>query len=66
MSIFDSVLKLVKEVTPIAKGVAPTLMQGVIKGGKQKADGSHDHRTNTGGDRTPAQKNADIERSKGD
>ena len=30
--------------------------------GKQKADGSHDHRTNKGKDRTPAQKDADGRR----
>lgn len=38
---------------------------GVIGGGRQKQDGSHDHRTNTGGDRTPAQKTGDKKRSKG-
>ncbi|MDH6632509.1 UNVERIFIED_ORG: hypothetical protein M2355_001800 [Lelliottia amnigena] len=38
--------------------------KGVISGGKQKKDGSHDHRTNTGNDRTPAQKEADKNRSK--
>lgn len=37
---------------------------GVIPGGKQKQDGSHDHRTNTGGDRTPAQKDGDKKRKK--
>ena len=36
----------------------------VISGGKQKQDGSHDHRTNVGGDRTPAQKEADKKRQK--
>ena len=37
---------------------------GVISGGKQKNDGSHDHRTNTGGDRTPAQKEGDKKTGK--
>ena len=37
---------------------------GVISGGKQKNDGTHDHRTNTGGDRTPAQKEGDKKRKK--
>lgn len=37
---------------------------GAIPGGKQKQDGSHDHRTNTGGDRTPAQKEGDKKTGK--
>jgi hypothetical protein len=37
---------------------------GAIPGGKQKQDGSHDHRTNTGNDRTPAQKEGDKKREK--
>ncbi len=32
--------------------------------GKNKADGTHDHRTNKGNDRTPAQKKADKRRTK--
>jgi hypothetical protein len=32
--------------------------------GHQKNDGSHDHRTNRGNDRTPAQKDADERRRK--
>ncbi len=32
---------------------------GVIDYGKQKNDGSHDHRYDTGNDRTPAQKEGD-------
>ena len=35
-----------------------------IKGGKQCKDGSHDHRTNTDNNRTPAQKNADNDKKK--
>jgi hypothetical protein len=35
---------------------------GAIAYGKQKKDGSHDHRKNTGNDRTPAQKDADKKR----
>lgn len=35
-----------------------------IPGGGQKKDGSHDHRTNTGGDRTPAQKEGDKKKQK--
>jgi hypothetical protein len=37
---------------------------GIIPTGKQKKDGSHDHRTNTGNDRTPAQKEGDKKKTK--
>lgn len=37
---------------------------GAIAGGKQKQDGSHDHRTNKGNDRTPSQKTGDKKREK--
>lgn len=37
---------------------------GVINYGRQKKDGSHDHRTNKGEDRTPSQKNGDTARRK--
>lgn len=40
------------------------LLKGFIAGGKQKKDGSHDHRTNTGKDRTPAQKDGDEKKKK--
>jgi hypothetical protein len=36
---------------------------GVVPYGEQKKDGTHDHRYNTGNDRTPAQKKGD--KSKG-
>jgi hypothetical protein len=35
-----------------------------ISYGGRKADGSHDHRTNRDGDRTPAQKQGDVKRRK--
>lgn len=38
---------------------------GVIPYGKNKDGGSHDHRTNTGDDRTPSQKEGDKKRKKG-
>lgn len=38
--------------------------QGVIAGGKNKKTGGHDHRTNSGDDRTPAQKKGDEKRRK--
>lgn len=37
---------------------------GAIDYGKQKKDGSHDHRTNTGSDRTPSQQEGDKKRRK--
>lgn len=36
--------------------------RGIISNGKQKKDGGHDHRYNTGNDRTPAQKEGDKKR----
>lgn len=36
--------------------------RGVIDYGGQKNDGSHDHRTNKGDDRTPAQQTGDSSR----
>lgn len=43
----------------VTNGILPT-----ISGGKQKKDGSHDHRTNRGDDRTPSQKSGDKKRRK--
>lgn len=37
---------------------------GVIPYGRNKQDGSHDHRTNQGSDRTQAQKAGDEKRKK--
>ena len=37
---------------------------GIIKNGPQKKTGGHDHRSNTGDDRTQAQKKADQEKRK--
>ena len=39
---------------------------GAVPYGKNKQDGSHDHRGNRGGDRTPAQKEGDKARRKKD
>jgi hypothetical protein len=50
MGIFDS-----------SKG---STQSGVISTGRQKDTGGHDHRTNTGDDRTPAQKKGDQEKRK--
>ena len=40
------------------------MRSGLIDYGKNKQDGSHDHRTSKGGDRTPAQKKGDAARRK--
>lgn len=37
---------------------------GFVPYGQAKRDGSHDHRFNRGGDRTPAQKHGDAKRTK--
>ena len=37
---------------------------GLMNYGKQKNNGSHDHRYNTDNDRTPAQKEGDKKRTK--
>ena len=37
---------------------------GIIDSGRNKNDGGHDHRTNTGDDRTPSQKDSDKRRRK--
>jgi hypothetical protein len=38
--------------------------QGVIDSGRNKNTGGHDHRTNKGDDRTPAQKEGDKSKQK--
>lgn len=46
------------------RGVRPTTgLHGALNYGRQKSDGSHDHRSNKGADRTPAQKSADAKRA---
>jgi len=42
--------------------IIPNTFLYVIKYGKNKKDGSHDHRFNTGDDRTPNQKRGDLAR----
>jgi hypothetical protein len=49
-----------------AKGAVKGGGQGIIDHGRNKNGGGHDHRTNTGQDRTPAQKKGDAERRKKD
>ncbi len=45
-------------------GSKPSNSHGVIEGGRNKKTGGHDHRTNSGDDRTPAQKEGDAKRRK--
>ena len=42
------------------------LRTGIIDSGRNKNTGGHDHRTNKGDDRTPAQKDGDKSRRKPD
>lgn len=63
MGLFDSLLDIANTV---ASNSSNDNSHGAIEGGKQKKDGSHDHRTNTGGDRTPAQKAGDKQRRDSD
>ena len=37
---------------------------GLLPYGRNKSDGSHDHRSNRGGDRTPAQREGDRKRTR--
>ena len=57
MGIFDDLFKSKPDLDR-------AMRSGAIPGGQQKQDGTHDHRTNTGGDRTPAQKEGDKKRKK--
>jgi|GEM_PF-5369841 len=41
-----------------------TSTRGLIATGRQKNTGGHDHRTNTGDDRTPSQKTGDQKRQR--
>lgn len=50
----------------LTKKTARPLFQcrGAIPYGRNKKDGSHDHRTNRGGDRTAAQREGDLKRTR--
>lgn len=48
------------------KKAAQSLRLGIIPYGRNKKDGSHDHRTNRGGDRTAAQREGDLKRTRND
>lgn len=45
---------------------ASSAVCGIINYGRRKMGGGHDHRTNTGSDRTPSQKEGDKKRRKKD
>ncbi len=57
MSFFDSLASFTLAVAKELPGLA---LSGIIGYGSQKKDGSHDHRYNTGTDRTPAQRAGDL------
>lgn len=60
MGILDSISDLLGSLSGgSSSGSSGSPRSGVVDYGKQKKDGSHDHRYNTGGDRTPAQKEGD-------
>lgn len=58
MNIFKTILKAA------SNGASRSIVHEAINYGKQKKDGSHDHRYNRGDDRTPNQKEGDIKRRK--
>lgn len=47
----------------LMKKTVQPLPMGVIPYGRNKKDGSHDHRTNRGSDRTAAQREGDLKRT---
>lgn len=57
----DVLISVAKEASGKSSGGAGNT-SGLIDYGKQKKDNSHDHRYNTGSDRTPSQKKADKAR----
>lgn len=74
MGLFDSLTKAVASAVATnvfgQRSQGPSLpgnsmgRMGAIDYGKQRLDGGHDHRYNTGVDRTPAQRAADAARRK--
>ncbi|WP_162997840.1 hypothetical protein [Rahnella sp. Larv3_ips] len=55
MGLFDALIKIIDS-------NEPSNLKGIISTGKQRQDGGHDHRYNTGNDRTPAQRDGDKKR----
>lgn len=58
MGFFDSLKNA------LSSGDDNSTLRGIITSGGQKSTGGHDHRTNKGDDRTPAQKAGDKNRQK--
>lgn len=50
----------------LMKKAAPRGLMGAIPYGRSKKDGGHDHRINRGVDRTPAQREGDLKRTRND
>lgn len=46
----------------LTETVKELFSSGMISTGRNKKSGGHDHRTNSGDDRTPAQKSGDLKR----
>jgi hypothetical protein len=68
MSLFNllgTIVDVVTKSTQSGSG-SPSFTSKVIDYGDQKIGGGHDHRTNKGSDRTPAQKRADKAKTKSD
>lgn len=63
MGIFDLLFDVLKS-TSSSKSSSGSLLSEAINYGENKKDGSHDHRFNTGDDRTPAQKAGDKKKTK--
>lgn len=59
MGLFDSLLNAV-----LSGKKDDAEHRGIIATGRNKNTGGHDHRTNSGDDRTPAQKQADKAKRK--
>lgn len=51
-------------VTAATVATTTKIVEGIIEHGRMKNGGGHDHRTNTGKDRTPAQRSGDAKRRK--
>ena len=59
-----SILDMLGFLKAIGRSKNEGIKRGAIEYGDQKQDGTHDHRNNKGGDRTPRQKEGDRKRRK--
>jgi len=60
MGLLDGLLDALKSASGSSSNIGAN---GFIATGGNKVDGGHDHRTNKGEDRTPAQKSGDKKRT---